>query len=279
MAEDAAVTSAGRRYAEALLAARAPDGGFPPRAGAASEPEPTALAAIALDDADARDWLESHQAPDGHLSVALGDVTNDAATPLAALALSGEPRERALDALEATRAAYTPSAPEIPFDDRLRGWPWTLNAFGWVEPTAWGLLALRVLRPSARARIEEAVALLRDRECAGGGWNYGNRVVLGEELPPYAQTTAAALLALGRSDERLRERGTTALRRLWRAERSGGLSLAVATAALRANDEPDHVAAAGELERNFARSRFLGDVVATAWAAIATGPALEGMTG
>ena len=45
--------------------------------------------------------------------------------------------------------------------------------------------------------------MLRDRETVGGGWNYGNRVVLGEDLEPYAQTTAAALVALQRADPAL----------------------------------------------------------------------------
>ena len=183
-------------YAQALVAARAPDGGFGPRAGQPSEPEPTALAAIALDDEGARGWLEAHQRADGTLRLGLGAVENDSATALAALALSGPARERALDAIADLRAAAFASSAALPFDERYPGWPWTEDAFGWTEPTSRALLAMRVARPQATAVIEDGLATLHDRECAGGGWNYGNRVVLDEDLPPYAQTTAVATMAL-----------------------------------------------------------------------------------
>ena len=38
--------------------------------------------------------------------------------------------------------------------------------------------------------------MLRDRQCTGGGWNYGNASVLGQDLRPYVPTTAAGVLAL-----------------------------------------------------------------------------------
>jgi len=38
--------------------------------------------------------------------------------------------------------------------------------------------------------------MLVDRVCEGGGWNYGNSRVYDEELWPYPDTTALALLAL-----------------------------------------------------------------------------------
>ncbi|MGH7966803.1 MAG: hypothetical protein ACRERD_34080 [Candidatus Binatia bacterium] len=38
--------------------------------------------------------------------------------------------------------------------------------------------------------------LLYDRMCKGGGWNYGNTTVLQEDLAPYPDTTAVALIAL-----------------------------------------------------------------------------------
>jgi hypothetical protein len=266
---------AGPDYRDALRRARAPDGGFGPRAGQSSEPEPTALAAIALDDADARAWLESHQRDDGRLVMALGAVENDAATPLAAIALEGGARERALDAVVATRAARFPSTVAVPFDTVFRGWPWTLDTFGWTEPTARSVLALRLLRPEATGSIADGIGVLRNRECVGGGWNYGNRVVLGVDLPPYTQTTAVALLALQGSEKDVRRRGLARLRSLWREERAGGLSLAVAVAALRALDDQDAVPAEGALADAFGRSAFLGDVTALAWAAIGTGDGLR----
>lgn len=263
-------------YRHALLAARSPDGGFGPRPGLPSEPEPTALAALALDDEEARGWLATNQRTDGTLAMSLGSVENDAATALASLALTDPARARALDAVEATQAASFPSTPAIPFDDRLRGWPWTRDAFGWVEPTAHAVLALRLLRPESSSAVNDGIGLLRDRECVGGGWNYGNRVVLDEELPPFAQPTAVAMLALQDvEDAELWQRGMTTLRRLWRLESAGGLSLAVASAALRANRDPDAAACAAALSDNFSRTRFSDDVVALAWAVIATGPGLD----
>ena len=43
---------------------------------------------------------------------------------------------------------------------------------------------------------QEAEALLRNRQCTTGGWNYGNAEVLGKKLYAYTPTTALGLLAL-----------------------------------------------------------------------------------
>ncbi|MDQ5816007.1 MAG: hypothetical protein M3516_06925, partial [Actinomycetota bacterium] len=64
-----------------------PDGGFGPGIGQTSEPEPTALAALALDEAGARRWLAEHQSEDGSFSVPAGPYVNDSTTGLSALAL------------------------------------------------------------------------------------------------------------------------------------------------------------------------------------------------
>jgi hypothetical protein len=261
-------------FAAQLRAARNADGGFGPRPGVASEPEPTALATIALDDAAGRSWLAGRQATDGSVSFDAGVVVNDSSTAFAAIAFgaSGE-RDRALDHLEGSLARTTPSTPTVPHDESVHGWAWTEGTFGWVEPTSRGVLALRLFRPAAPA-IADGVGLLRDRESVGGGWNYGNRVVYGVDLPPYAQTTAAALLALRRADAALEARGVSAMRRLWRAERDGGLSLAQATASLRIHRDPDADRSQQALAGVFGRTRFRDDVVTLAWAAIATGPGL-----
>src|SRR6266550_2033646 len=102
------------------------DGGFPPSAGAASEPEPTALAAIALDDAAARGWLQGHQRPDGGFIVGPEKVLNDSQTPLAALALPpGAARDRALDYVQTHQAPKLGADDRIPHDPETRGWGWT----------------------------------------------------------------------------------------------------------------------------------------------------------
>ncbi|HEY7659380.1 MAG TPA: hypothetical protein VIC58_02145, partial [Actinomycetota bacterium] len=110
--------------ASGLLAAlRNPDGGFGPRASQPSEAEPTALAAMALDDLSARAWLADAQHQDGSFRPTVGPFDNDSATGLAALALDDGPeRERALDHLERTRAQRVPSTEAIPLDADAIGW-------------------------------------------------------------------------------------------------------------------------------------------------------------
>ena len=140
------------RSAETLDRARTGDA-FGPMPGAEPEPEPTALAAIALDDDAARRWLAGAQRSDGSFGLTAGPVENDAATGLAALALPpGAERERALDHLVATPARTLPSDPVVPHDPNVPGWGWALGTAGWVEPTSRALLAFRRLRPDARAR-------------------------------------------------------------------------------------------------------------------------------
>jgi hypothetical protein len=265
--------------ARSLLAdSRNRDGGFGARAEQPSEAEPTALAALALDDEGARAWLAEHQRLDGSLAIDAGPYVNDSATALAALALGpGAERERALDHLESTRARRVASSDAIPIAPSAVGWPWATGTASWVEPTARALWALRVARPGSSA-ASDAVALLRDREAPEGGWNYGNRVVLGEELPPFAQTTAIALIGLRGSDAELEARGLAALRRLWPVESAGGLSLATALAAFRLHDattDADAVRAA--LQGLMDATRLRDDVVSLGWAALAMGESLEGV--
>ena len=253
------------------------DGGFGPTEGAFSESEVTALAAIALDDSDARAWLLSHQDEDGGFGEAVGSVAADD-TAVAALALpAGEPLERALDHLESYAGQKTASSDIIPHSPDVAGWPWTHDALGWTEPTAWGLLALRRLRPAATARIDDGVAYLRDRECTGGGWNYGTREAFGVALEPFVQTTAIAVIALHGADAPLTDRGVRVLRERWRREATGPLSLATAAVALRLASDPDAAEIEGTLRVAWEDFDDLGsvDAVAAAWATIALGPGTE----
>jgi hypothetical protein len=75
----------------------------------------------------------------------------------------------------------------------------------------------------------------------------------------------------------LEERGLATLKRLWREERDGGLTVALATAALRLHGDDDADASERAVFDVFERSGFMDDVVALAWAAIATGPALSSL--
>jgi hypothetical protein len=270
------VSSLFERSAETLDRSRSGDA-FGPTAGAEPEPEPTALAAIALDDDAARRWLTGAQRPDGSFGLTAGPVENDAATGLAALALPrGDERERALDHLVATPARTLPSDAVVPHDPNVPGWGWALGTAGWVEPTARALLAFRRLRPGARTQIDGAVGFLADRECVGGGWNFGNRSVYYVDLPPFGQTTAAGLIGLHAlaSGDGLVLRGVDALRRLWTLER-GPLTLAMSLAAFRLLD----LAEAEELEQALERTLDAPppDVISLAWIALASGPGLSGL--
>jgi hypothetical protein len=88
----------------------------------------------------------------------------------------------------------------------LKAWPWKPNTSSWVEPTAHTLVALKkasakVASNDLRKRVSMGEAQLLGIRCSDGGWNYGNRFVLGVDLPSYPETTALGLLGLqGRSD-------------------------------------------------------------------------------
>lgn len=253
---------------KAVTIDRNTDGGFGPVAGSPSEPEPTAFAAVAFGDRLARAWLREHQNPDGSVEMRVGSVVRDI-TPLAAIAVGrGVARERALD--------HTVSFQGYNGDDPLVhafGWPWTDNTHGWTEPTAWGLLALRTLRPAAADRIADALALFSERECVGGGWNYGTREIFDVDIPPFVQTTSVALLALGDLAPVLAARGVAYLEHAWRKESDGPLSLATAVCALRSAGSSQDVEALDALTSVPADE--IGDTVTACWAHMAingTGP-------
>lgn len=257
-----------------LRALQRPDGGFGPAPGTPSEPEPTSLAALALDDDDAVTWLLRHQESDGSFRTGPRALVADAATPLAALALpDGAERERALDWISGHRAPAQAQDARFPHDPTTRGWGWTSLTFGWVEPTARAVLALRVLRPSATAEIRDGLRVLADRECDGGGWNYGNREVLGKRYRPFLQTSAAALMALGGQASDLRDRSRAAIRARWAVER-GGLGWSMGTAALRLSGD-DAEAEQRDLLELVNDHALLHNGVALAWTLLAVTDRLE----
>jgi hypothetical protein len=99
------------------------------------------------------------------------------------------------------RLAQWLSPRTVEFDATLSGWPWQTGTSSWVEPTAHALMALgRVKGCVGTVGIEERIGMgkrmLLDRRCHDGGWNYGNRRVLGADLPSQPETTALALMAL-----------------------------------------------------------------------------------
>lgn len=211
-----------------LLGSQNADGGWGANSsGGPSATEPTSLAVMALrgsDDPEATRsadrglvWLRERQHSDGSWPVSDQVPMGSWTTSLAALALADSPIDRSragaggrwLLEQEGRPVPWMsrlffflfPRYDVIDLDLELKGWSWFENTLGWVEPTAYALIALKTLRADlpesqTRSRIEEGERLLVDRVCEGGGWNYGNSRVYDEELWPYPDTTALALLAL-----------------------------------------------------------------------------------
>jgi hypothetical protein len=210
-----------------LLGQQNADGGWGAASGGPSATEGTALAVMALGGADdpevARSvdrglvWLRERQRRDGSWPVSSQVPMGSWMTSLAVLALADSPSDRSragaggrwLLEQEGRPVPWMsrlffflfPRYDVIELDLELKGWSWFEDTFGWVEPTAYALIALKTLRADlpespTRSRIEEGERLLVDRVCKGGGWNYGNSSVYDEELWPYPDTTALALLAL-----------------------------------------------------------------------------------
>ena len=275
------------RLRASLVVAVNPDGGWAYQAGKKSRVEPTCWAALALGARPADDGnvgracalLRSWQRPDG-LIAEPGLPPNLAFNGLALLVLDWRRRHagdaaaaacaRLADALSVAAVLRLRGDAAERQDNRLRGWPWTEGAFSWVEPTAWCLLALKRWRRSAGSRppaldrrISDADAMLIDRACRGGGWNYGNSNMLGQELHAYVPTTAAALLALQDRREEAAVTGGLDFLAANALRETSGMALSLALLALgayrlRPPGIVESIAGAWE------RSGFLGNLSATA---------------
>lgn len=232
--------------------------------------EPTALAALALHGTDADPapaarataWLLARQRADGGWPATTQVDAPSWAGGVALLALARLGADRAAVARGAAWLAGRESATidlstrvlfriqkwrgaPVPteLDASLSGWPWIDGTFGWVEPTAVALLALGAAGArdgDAADRMAMGRRMLVDRAVPGGGWNYGNTRVLGQDVAPYADTTAWALLALrGASGaDAVVRAGLARLPALLTGTRSS-LARALAALALRAHGASD----------------------------------------
>jgi hypothetical protein len=250
------VTSPVARLRDALVQGAMAGGGLAYYAGKASRLEPTCWALLALgptlpEHARHRAFLEQCQRRGGWLVEDEQWPVNVAPNALTAFTWLSQGDAAAPDRLRRLLAALT----EIkgiraepldgsPQDNTLQGWPWTDGTFSWVEPTAWGLLALKraqqlgIAPGNADARIEEAERVLLDRICRDGGWNFGNATVLYQDLRPYVGTTALALLALqNRRDEPAVAQSLALLEARWPEEISAA-ALGLAAISLAAFDRP-----------------------------------------
>ena len=280
-------------------------GGWGYYRGRASRIEPTLWAMLALSESQggaSRAGAPQPGAPyvlDPHLAFltrsrdAGGRVIDDAALPVnfgfngqaalvlqsiglpAAAGLAGAVLDRVIDA----KGVAVPQSPQFRQDNSLQGWSWMDGTFSWVEPTAWCTLALKAsdrrASPAVAARIGEAERLLLDRACVGGGWNFGNSAVLGQDLRAYIATTALTLLAL---QDRRRElavaRGWEYLRE-HRLSESSGLALALTALCCRIFDAPARDVET-RLREIAGRTAFLGNLHVRAMALYALTAASHG---
>ena len=255
-----------------LLRHRNADGGWGYYAGKASRLEPTCWAALALGDrlpaADLRSVIERWPVRDGLLlerANGLENIAFHALALLTLLALQGTHQAgnaHLLEALQQAKGVRLPPSRINRQDDSLQAWSWISGTFSWVEPTAWCLLALKKSQRQGSAinaaRVHDGEAVLLDRCCVLGGWNYGNSNMLGKELRPYVPTTGVALLAMrDRVAEPAISRSVTFLENAAVSERSA-LALALALIALRTFGRPyDEVYAA--LTRQVSTTLTLGN--------------------
>jgi hypothetical protein len=197
---------------ESFLDYRNSDGGFPYAPGMCSFSEPTLLMILAFIAADAGfllqpliDWVSKNRNPDG--SIGLNREFRREGlwnTSLLVIVMHRLGRaaegEAALEFLMKYRSIGVAKTPENDLDTSLIGWPWVSETFGWVEPTAWALIALKMAGQEQHPRAIEGRRLLQDRCLEKGGWNYGNKVVFGNSLIPFWDSTSLALLALDERD-------------------------------------------------------------------------------
>ena len=210
-----------------LVSAQNPDGGWGWTRGQNSTTECSSLALLALaslnDDKQALSirrglgWLTKRQNVDGSWPLNDSLTVGSWTTPMAMLVLDlwreYEPQAVRAGKWVLTQQGHRPGflanlllalsfkKKPVILNEELIGWPWMAGTFSWVEPTSYSLIALKRIRrrlvgTNVDERIRQGESMIYDRMCDGGGWNYGNSMVYGEKLWPYADVTAIALIAL-----------------------------------------------------------------------------------
>lgn len=188
-----------------------PQGGFALQAGGDFQVDATAWAILALKALGqgaelldpARSRLASQQLRDGRVCLSPEHPETFWPTPLAIFAWSRTPAhrdalDRAVGFLLTSSGRHWPHHPNIFFqhDTAIKGWSWIAETHSWVEPTAMAVMALKISGQGQHERVKEAGRMLLNRQLPGGGWNYGNTKVFGQELFPFPESTGIALNAL-----------------------------------------------------------------------------------
>lgn len=169
-------------------------------------PEPTCYSLLALKNLPfpqqkSLGWLSNLVNENGQLYLPKDDSPNwgtcHLIITLLRLNLLPEIRDASINWLLEWESQYTESKVEdIALDSTLVGWPWISDTFSWVQPTAFAVLALKLSGLKTHPRVLEAEKLLFDRTCTGGGWNFGNPIILDRPVDPSMVETAITLLAL-----------------------------------------------------------------------------------
>jgi hypothetical protein len=284
-----------------LLQNQNPNGGWGALRGKRSNTETTSLAVMALQalaaetTADNRkrgiEWLvrqqnENHSWP---LNETVKEGSWTTALAITALGDSAERRERVLAAArwlleqEGSKPGIlaeivlwaTGRSGVNKLNKDLIGWSWVPSSFSWVEPTSYALIALKKQRArlagtNVEERIRQADAMIYDRMCTGGGWNYGNSKVLDYALWPYPDITALALIAM--QDHASEKANQDSLQVLSNTARETDSGLALCWAAICFNlygrDPSDFQK---RIDKRFAATAFLGETKTLALAVIALG--------
>lgn len=168
-------------------------------------PEPTCYSLLALADtsfsvAEPLEWLANLVNENGQLYLPSDDSPNWGTShliiALSRLDLLPDVRRASIDWLLEWKSQYIESTEVVTLDGSLIGWPWISDTFSWVQPTSYAVFALKLVGLREHARVKEAEALLFDRVCPGGGWNFGNPIILDRPIDPSLSETAIALFAL-----------------------------------------------------------------------------------
>jgi len=114
----------------------------------------------------------------------------------ASSSLDGGQIDRAVAWLLANRGRAVERTENFGHNTELIGWAYAEQTHSWVEPTAFGVLALKAAGKADDPASREGIAVLLDRQLPGGGLNYGNTYVLGQLLRSHVEPTGIALLAL-----------------------------------------------------------------------------------
>lgn len=282
-----------------LLQNQNPDGGWGALSGKRSNTEATSLAVAALtaltdnELAESRKrgvaWLVRQQNQDQSwpLNETVKEGSWTTALAITALGDSAEHSERVLAAArwlleqEGSKPGIlaeivlwaTGKSGANKLNKDLIGWSWVPRSFSWVEPTSYALIALKKQRgrlagTNVDERIRQADAMIYDRMCTGGGWNYGNSKVLDYALWPYPDITALALIAMqDHAKEKANQESLQVLSKI-ALETDSGFGLCWAAICLNLYGQ-DHSQFHKRIEKRFAATAFLGETKTLALALLA----------